>query len=243
MFELFYDFMVDNEAQQGASANTLLGLMGSAANASLLLLNGDVSYARGQLTQWDVFMSQMQPLATRLPWMLVEGVRVHQGVVFVPASHVKALPWFVPFGEVGVTHASCVLSESRAGLALLWRQVLKCCHGLRCEQAHGIWLLSLHSCCDQQLAGPRITQHVRCCLQAGSVGCRSGSASSCPLGPSSGWTRSRSAALPNGSLSSRALCTSCTSPRKWTLPQAPRSLSASPFMLHGKLVPSACGAH
>lgn len=75
VFELFYDFMVDNEAQQGASANTLLGLMGSAANASLLLLNGDVSYARGQLTQWDVFMSQMQPLATQLPWMLVEGVR------------------------------------------------------------------------------------------------------------------------------------------------------------------------
>ena len=29
---------------------------------------------RGQLTQWDVFMRQMQPLASQVPWMLVEGV-------------------------------------------------------------------------------------------------------------------------------------------------------------------------
>jgi hypothetical protein len=29
---------------------------------------------RGQLTQWDVFMRQMQPLAVQIPWMLIEGV-------------------------------------------------------------------------------------------------------------------------------------------------------------------------
>lgn len=74
-FELFYDFMVDNEAQQGASANTLAGLLGSAANASLFLLNGGASFARGQLSQWDVFMAQLQPLASQVPWMLTEGVR------------------------------------------------------------------------------------------------------------------------------------------------------------------------
>lgn len=28
---------------------------------------------RGQLTQWDVFMSQMEPLASQMPWMLTEG--------------------------------------------------------------------------------------------------------------------------------------------------------------------------
>ena len=43
---MFYDFLVDNEAQQGASLNTLYGLLGSAENATLFLLNGDVSYAR-----------------------------------------------------------------------------------------------------------------------------------------------------------------------------------------------------
>jgi hypothetical protein len=110
VFEMFYDFLVDSEAQQGASLYTLNGLLGSAANSTLLLHNGDVSYARcavagslhshpapayehcsathlhflpvevrvsygrrGQLTQWDVFMSQMQPLASQMPWMLTEG--------------------------------------------------------------------------------------------------------------------------------------------------------------------------
>ena len=46
VFESFYDFLVDNEAQQGASLYTLKGLLDNAANSSLLLLNGDVSYAR-----------------------------------------------------------------------------------------------------------------------------------------------------------------------------------------------------
>ncbi len=46
VFELFYDFLVDSEAQQGASLYTLQGLLNSAANSSLLLHNGDVSYAR-----------------------------------------------------------------------------------------------------------------------------------------------------------------------------------------------------
>ena len=46
VFELFYNFLVDSEAQQGASLYTLQGLLDSAANVSLLLLNGDVSYAR-----------------------------------------------------------------------------------------------------------------------------------------------------------------------------------------------------
>ena len=49
VFEMFYDFLVDNEAQQGASLKTLNGLLGSAENATLFLLNGDVSYARSAL--------------------------------------------------------------------------------------------------------------------------------------------------------------------------------------------------
>ena len=50
VFEMFYDFLVDNEAQQGASLRTLNGLLGSAENATLFLLNGDVSYARSVLS-------------------------------------------------------------------------------------------------------------------------------------------------------------------------------------------------
>jgi len=47
---MFYDFLVDNEAQQGASLKTLNGLLASAENATLFLLNGDVSYARSAFT-------------------------------------------------------------------------------------------------------------------------------------------------------------------------------------------------
>ena len=50
VFEMFYDFLVDNEAQQGASLRTLSGLLASAENATLFLLNGDVSYARSALS-------------------------------------------------------------------------------------------------------------------------------------------------------------------------------------------------
>ena len=51
VFEMFYDFLVDNEAQQGASLRTLSGLLASAENATLFLLNGDVSYARSALSK------------------------------------------------------------------------------------------------------------------------------------------------------------------------------------------------
>jgi len=39
----------------------------------LVIHNGDISYARGYATQWDVFYDQIQPLATRVPWMTSVG--------------------------------------------------------------------------------------------------------------------------------------------------------------------------
>lgn len=53
---MFYDFLVDNEAQQGASLKTLNGLLASAENATLFLLNGDVSYARSA-SKHNIFLS------------------------------------------------------------------------------------------------------------------------------------------------------------------------------------------
>jgi hypothetical protein len=35
---------------------------------------GDVSYARGELSSWDVYMSSMTAIGGIVPWMLVEGV-------------------------------------------------------------------------------------------------------------------------------------------------------------------------
>eukprot|EP00193_Tetraselmis_chui_P020184 CAMPEP_0177794908 /NCGR_PEP_ID=MMETSP0491_2-20121128/25918_1 /TAXON_ID=63592 /ORGANISM="Tetraselmis chuii, Strain PLY429" /LENGTH=546 /DNA_ID=CAMNT_0019317639 /DNA_START=179 /DNA_END=1817 /DNA_ORIENTATION=- len=39
----------------------------------LVIHNGDISYARGYVTQWDVFYDQIQPLATQVPWMTSVG--------------------------------------------------------------------------------------------------------------------------------------------------------------------------
>uniref|UniRef100_A0A383VVS5 Purple acid phosphatase n=1 Tax=Tetradesmus obliquus TaxID=3088 RepID=A0A383VVS5_TETOB len=39
----------------------------------LLVHNGDISYARGYVTQWDNFMHQMEPLVSSVPYMTTHG--------------------------------------------------------------------------------------------------------------------------------------------------------------------------
>nr|QOL01233.1 putative extracellular protein TR9_041a [Trebouxia lynnae] len=64
----------DNEYQQGASRGTVDAMAAdNTQNWTLTLLNGDVSYARGEETMWDVFMDQFEVLATKAPVMLVAG--------------------------------------------------------------------------------------------------------------------------------------------------------------------------
>ena len=45
-FDLYTDFILDGESQQGAATLTTRRLLADAENRTLLLLNGDVSYAR-----------------------------------------------------------------------------------------------------------------------------------------------------------------------------------------------------
>lgn len=45
-FDLYTDFILDGESQQGAATLTIRRLLADAENRTLLLLNGDVSYAR-----------------------------------------------------------------------------------------------------------------------------------------------------------------------------------------------------
>ncbi|DBB10212.1 TPA: hypothetical protein ACH3X3_001785 [Trebouxia sp. C0006] len=64
----------DNEYQQGASRGTVNAMAADTTqNWTLTFLNGDVSYARGEETMWDVFMDQFEVLATKAPVMLVAG--------------------------------------------------------------------------------------------------------------------------------------------------------------------------
>ena len=82
---MFYDFLVDNEAQQGASLNTLDGLLGSAENATLFLLNGDVSYARSAAV--TVLVAKRSALGGTawnlaiLMWLLRHGEAPSEGLL------------------------------------------------------------------------------------------------------------------------------------------------------------------
>ena len=78
VFEMFYDFLVDNEAQQGASLKTLNGLLASADNATLFLLNGDVSYARSVLLKAEKHM-QLRVCIYPRPSVLAPFCGITQG--------------------------------------------------------------------------------------------------------------------------------------------------------------------
>lgn len=59
------------------SQNTTTGmaadLADGKANFSLVLHNGDISYARGYASQWEVFHDQIEAVATSVPWMVSVG--------------------------------------------------------------------------------------------------------------------------------------------------------------------------
>lgn len=59
--------------EQHPSLATVRGLLDNAAGRCLVIHNGDISYARGYGSQWEVFADQIQPVARRLPWMTVGG--------------------------------------------------------------------------------------------------------------------------------------------------------------------------
>lgn len=74
-FDIIRALIIDNEYQQGASRGTVEAMAQDPglANYTLFLLDGDVSYARGMETMWDVFMDQMENLTSQVPWMLTNG--------------------------------------------------------------------------------------------------------------------------------------------------------------------------
>mmetsp|Transcript_1844 Transcript_1844/g.5402 ORF Transcript_1844/g.5402 Transcript_1844/m.5402 type:complete len:625 (-) Transcript_1844:225-2099(-) len=59
--------------EQHPSLATVRGLLRHSEGRRLVIHNGDISYARGYQSQWEVFFDQIEPLATRMPWMTVGG--------------------------------------------------------------------------------------------------------------------------------------------------------------------------
>uniref|UniRef100_A0A1D1ZXW6 Purple acid phosphatase n=2 Tax=Auxenochlorella protothecoides TaxID=3075 RepID=A0A1D1ZXW6_AUXPR len=67
------DGSVEVDAIAPASLLTSLRLAQEAAGATLMVLNGDLSYARGYAVQWETFFDQLAPMLRALPLMTVIG--------------------------------------------------------------------------------------------------------------------------------------------------------------------------
>eukprot|EP00775_Hariotina_reticulata_P004167 gene4166-4415_t len=63
------------QSEMVPSLNTTAGLLQDVIGAGyqLLMHNGDISYARGYVTQWDNFMQQMEPIISQVPYMTAIG--------------------------------------------------------------------------------------------------------------------------------------------------------------------------
>lgn len=63
----------NEESEMIPALNTTRLMIAEADNKQLLIHNGDISYARGYSSQWDVFFDQVEPLVTRMPYMTTIG--------------------------------------------------------------------------------------------------------------------------------------------------------------------------
>lgn len=52
-----------------ASANTTNLLAKDIDNIDMVFLIGDIAYANGYMSEWDWFVHQVEPIASRVPWM------------------------------------------------------------------------------------------------------------------------------------------------------------------------------
>jgi hypothetical protein len=61
-----------NEYQnfQPASLNTTDAVIRDLDNTDIVFHIGDISYANGYLSQWDQFTQQVEPITSRVPYML-----------------------------------------------------------------------------------------------------------------------------------------------------------------------------
>ncbi|EGD77454.1 hypothetical protein PTSG_08549 [Salpingoeca rosetta] len=68
--------VLDHSLQQtdmAPSRNTTDGIEAEIADKHLLMHIGDISYARGYVSQWEQFHDQIEPIATSLPYMTAIG--------------------------------------------------------------------------------------------------------------------------------------------------------------------------
>ena len=61
-----------NNFQRG-SLNTTQQLINDLENIDIVLHIGDICYANGYLSQWDQFTSQIEPIASTVPYMIARS--------------------------------------------------------------------------------------------------------------------------------------------------------------------------
>lgn len=64
-----------NDYQPG-SLNTTDQLVQDLSNIDIVFHIGDITYANGYLSQWDQFTSQVEPIASTVPYMISRSVYV-----------------------------------------------------------------------------------------------------------------------------------------------------------------------
>ncbi|KAI9079444.1 hypothetical protein K1719_038526 [Acacia pycnantha] len=58
---------------QPGSLNTIDQLIKDLDNIDIVFHIGDITYANGYISQWDQFTSQVEPIASRVPYMIASG--------------------------------------------------------------------------------------------------------------------------------------------------------------------------
>lgn len=61
---------------QPGSLNTTYQLIKDLKNIDLVLHIGDLCYANGYISQWDQFTAQIEPIASRVPYMVGRSVLI-----------------------------------------------------------------------------------------------------------------------------------------------------------------------
>eukprot|EP01117_Protostelium_nocturnum_P003426 TRINITY_DN1444_c0_g3_i2.p1 TRINITY_DN1444_c0_g3~~TRINITY_DN1444_c0_g3_i2.p1 ORF type:complete len:577 (+),score=193.02 TRINITY_DN1444_c0_g3_i2:202-1932(+) len=91
----------DNQEPSIVTVNNIHQLLKKDNNIDLVYHVGDISYARGYSYQWDEFMDQIRPVASKVPWMTLPG---NHEIIFPDAG-----------GECGVAYQRRFLMPHKYG--------------------------------------------------------------------------------------------------------------------------------
>lgn len=61
---------------QPGSLNTTDTLIKDLDNIDIVFHIGDISYANGYISQWDQFTQQVEPITSRVPYMIARSVHL-----------------------------------------------------------------------------------------------------------------------------------------------------------------------